>query len=151
MDCSLPGSSVQGILQARRLQRVAISFSRGSARPRDWTWVSHIVALPSELPGRSIKAVCIDCSLPGSSDHGILQARILEWVAMPFPKESSWPRDWTQVSHIASRLFTIWATKEPLSIYLSSMVSREEIRQNTEKIIYVKQNMKRMQLIQKNV
>ena len=37
MDCSLPGSSVHGILQARTLERVAISFSRGSSQPRDWT------------------------------------------------------------------------------------------------------------------
>ena len=43
MDCSLPGSSVHGILQARVLEWVAISFSRGSSRPRDRTWVSHIV------------------------------------------------------------------------------------------------------------
>ena len=44
MDCSLPGSSVQGIFQERILEWVAISFSRGSSRPRDWTWVSRIVA-----------------------------------------------------------------------------------------------------------
>ena len=37
----------------------------------------------------------VDCSPPGSSVHGILQARILEWVAMPFSKGSSWGRDWT--------------------------------------------------------
>ena len=43
MDCSPPGSSVYGILQARILERVAISFSRRSSRSRDWTWVSHIV------------------------------------------------------------------------------------------------------------
>ena len=42
MDCSLPGSSVHGILQARILEWVAISFSRGSSQPRDQTWVSHI-------------------------------------------------------------------------------------------------------------
>ena len=40
---------------------------------------------------------------------GILQARILEWVAVPFSRQSSQPRDWTQVSHIASKFFTIWA------------------------------------------
>ena len=39
MDCSLPGSSVRGISQARILEWVAISFSRGSSQPRDWTWV----------------------------------------------------------------------------------------------------------------
>ena len=42
MDCSLPGSSVHGILQARILEWVAISFSRGSSRPRDRTWASCI-------------------------------------------------------------------------------------------------------------
>ena len=48
----------------------------------------------------------MDCSLPGSSVHGILQARILEWVAVPFSRGSSQPRDRTQVSHIAGRFFT---------------------------------------------
>ena len=43
VDCSLPGSSVRGIFQARVLKWVAISFSRGSSRPRDWIWVSRIV------------------------------------------------------------------------------------------------------------
>ena len=49
----------------------------------------------------------MDCSLPGSSVHGILQARILEWVAMPSSRESSKPRDRTLVSHIAGRFFAI--------------------------------------------
>ena len=44
--------------------------------------------------------------------HGILQARILEWVAFPFSRGSSQPRDQTQVSHIAGRFFTSWATRE---------------------------------------
>ena len=42
MDYSSPGSSVHGILQARIQEQVAISFSRGSSRPRNWTWVTHI-------------------------------------------------------------------------------------------------------------
>ena len=49
----------------------------------------------------------MDCSLPGSSVHGILQAGILEWIAMPSSRESSQPKDWTWVSCIAGRLFTI--------------------------------------------
>ena len=49
----------------------------------------------------------MDCSLPGSSAHGILQARILEWVAIPFSKKSSKPRDQTQVSCISGSFFTI--------------------------------------------
>ena len=52
----------------------------------------------------------MDCSPPGSSVHAILQARILEWVAMHSSRESSWPRDQIQVPCIAGRFFTIWAT-----------------------------------------
>ena len=44
--------------------------------------------------------------------HGILQARILEWVVVPFSKISSQPRDWTQVSLIAGGFFTSWANRE---------------------------------------
>ena len=56
----------------------------------------------------------MNCSPPGSSVHGILQARILEWVAMSFSRGSSWPRDWTWVSCIAGRVFTVQATREAL-------------------------------------
>ena len=54
----------------------------------------------------------MDCSLPGSSIHGIPQARVLEWVAILSFKGSSWPRDQTQVSCIVGRLLTFWATRE---------------------------------------
>ena len=57
-----------------------------------------------------------DCSLPGSSVHGILQARILEWVAISFSRGSSGPRARTQVSHIAGRFFTIRVTREPVTL-----------------------------------
>ena len=56
----------------------------------------------------------MDCSTPGSSIHGIFQARVLEWVATAFSRGSSWPRDRTQVSLIAGRCFTVWATREDL-------------------------------------
>ena len=52
------------------------------------------------------------CGLPGSSVHGIFQARILEWVAISFSRGSSWPRNWTQVSCTIGRFFTSWATRE---------------------------------------
>ena len=55
----------------------------------------------------------MDCS-PDSSVHGISQSRILEWVAILFSRRSSWPKDWTQVSFIAGRFFTIWAPREVL-------------------------------------
>ena len=54
----------------------------------------------------------MNCSPPGSSVHEILQARILEWVAISFSKESSQPRDWTRVACIAGRFFMVWATRE---------------------------------------
>ena len=57
----------------------------------------------------------MDCNLPGSSIHVIFQARILEWVAISFSRRSSQPRDWTRVSHIVGRCFTLWATREVLS------------------------------------
>ena len=57
----------------------------------------------------------MDYSPPGSSVHGILQARIVEWVAIPFSRRSFWPRSWTWVSCIAGGFFTIWATREASS------------------------------------
>ena len=53
----------------------------------------------------------MDYSPQGSSVHGILQAKILEWVSIPFSREFSWPRDWNSVSH-RGRFFTIWVTRE---------------------------------------
>ena len=68
-----------------------------------------------------MNAVCKSCSVMSDSlhsmdytVHGILQARILGWVAFPFSKGSSQPGDWTQVSCITVRFFTIWATREAL-------------------------------------
>ena len=57
------------------------------------------------------------CSLPGSSVHGILQAKMLEWVAMPSPGGSSLPRDRTYIynsSCIAGRFFTPEAPGKPI-------------------------------------
>ena len=54
----------------------------------------------------------MDCIPPGSSIHGIFQARVLEWVAISFSRRSSQPRDQTWVYRIVGRRFTIWATRE---------------------------------------
>ena len=62
----------------------------------------------------------MDCSLPGSSLHGILQERGLEWVAISFSRGSSRPRDRTPVSHIPGRCFNFWATREALDSILKS-------------------------------
>ena len=56
----------------------------------------------------------MNCSLPGSSVHGIFQERILKWVAISFSGGSSQPRDRTRVSHIVGRRFTFWAPREVL-------------------------------------
>ena len=94
MDCSLPVSSVHGILQARILEWVAIRFSRGSSWPRDWTrvcvsWIGRQVPLapPAAAAAKSLQScptLCdpIDGSPPGSRVHGTLQARVLVWGAI---------------------------------------------------------------------
>ena len=64
-------------------------------------------SLDSESVSRSVVCDPMDCSPPGSSVHETLQAGMLEWVAIPFFKGSSQPRDQTQVSCIAGRFFTI--------------------------------------------
>ena len=118
-DCSPPGFSVYGIFQARILEWVAISSFRGSSNPGIEPASLATPALAGVLfttapPGKpvvqvkatvaqSCPALCdpMDCTV-----HGLLQARILEWVAGPFSRGSSQPRDQTQVSHTAGRFFT---------------------------------------------
>ena len=70
-----------------------------------------------------------------SSVHGILQARILEWVAISSSRGSSQPRDQTQVSCIAGRFFTIWANREAL-VYWSVLVNIWSFIQNSELTCY---------------
>ena len=67
----------------------------------------------------------MDSSLPRSSVQGILQARVLEGVVSSFSRESSWPRDQTQVSHTAGRFFTNWATRKPIA---GSLVSTKTLK-----------------------
>ena len=102
---------------------------------RRWWTASHSECLQEELStglSYSHVRVCqvpsvvsdssqpIDCSLPGSSVHGILQARMPEWAAMLSSRGSSWPKDWTCVSYfscIAGRFFTTSATREGLATH----------------------------------
>ena len=126
LDCGPPGSSVHGILQARILEWVAMPSSRGSFQPRKRTHISYIADgfftqwVTWEAPimhwkksesevAQSCLILCdpVDCSLPGSSVHGILQARILEWGAISFSRGPSQSRNWTRVSHIAGRRFNL--------------------------------------------
>ena len=79
----------------------------------------------------------MDCSLPGSSVHGIFQARVLEWVAISFSRWSSWPRDWTWVSRIAGRRFTIWADYQSSKVLLDYRASAHSTWATDTLIIYV--------------
>ena len=69
----------------------------------------HVCVLGHYFMSDSLRTM--DCSPPGASVHEMLQARILEWVAIPFFRVSSQPRDRTGVSHITNRFFTIRVTR----------------------------------------
>ena len=114
-----------GILQARILEWVVIPSWSGLIFPTQGSNPLQANSSPSELPGKDSQIKWLlffkkweqnlsepmDCSLPGSSIHGILQARILEWVAISLSRGSSQPRDQTLVFRTSGRFFTIWATK----------------------------------------
>ena len=82
----------------------------------------------------------MDCSPPGSSFYGILQARILEWVVIPFSRGSSWPRDWTLVSCTADRLSSeppekpMYASVELFLIHCSVILDGSQMFFSSRKI-----------------
>ena len=93
--------------------------------PQDWPWspdpllplfsvrLSSLKVKSESEVTQSCPTLCdpMDCSLPGSSLHGILQARVLEWGAISFSRGSSRPRDRTRVSRTPGRRFNLWATR----------------------------------------
>ena len=121
-----PGYSIHGISQASIPESVVIPFSWGSSQPRDWTRVFcigrqifHCLSHQGSpcMYTQSLHLcpnICdsMDRSLPGSSVHGIFPAWILEWVAMPSSRGSSWPRDRAHVFCIA-RIAGGFFTDEP--------------------------------------
>ena len=95
---------------------VIYGVTRSQTWLSDWTelmWGSHSVVSDTLLP--------LDCSLPGSSVHGVFRARILEWVAIPFSRGFFQPRSWTQVSRIACRFFTVWDTRNICTYMMFSL------------------------------
>ena len=113
MDYSPPSSSVHGTSQLRILEWVGIFSSRGSSWPRDGSLDSCIAdssplsqqrspVLHCAKSLQSSRTLCspMDSRLPGSSVHGILQARLPKWVVISFSGGPSWPRDQTCVSWI---------------------------------------------------
>ena len=76
-------------------------------------WTKKLLYTRKSVQSLSHVWLCnpMDCSLPGPFVHGILQARILEWVAIPFSRGSFWLGDRTWVSCTTGRFFTVWATR----------------------------------------
>ena len=74
----------------------------------------------------------MDCSLPGSSVHGIFQAIVLEWIVISFSRGSSRPRDQTWVSRILDRCFTVWATREVQQGSHSNMKEKSKALQTSK-------------------
>ena len=100
MDYSWSGSSVHGIFQARILEWVAIPFTRGSSQIKDQVQ-DHVCVCSVCIYISSVAQSCptlsdpMDRSLPGSSVHGIFQARVLEWGAIAFSAST-----WTNLRNI---------------------------------------------------
>ena len=117
MDCSPTGSSVHGNSPDKNTGVLPCPL-RGIVPTQGWNpGFPHCRRILYQLSHKGSKVkvaqscltLCnpMDCSLPGSSVHEILQARILEWVAIPFSGRSSQPTNQTQVSHIAGGFFTV--------------------------------------------
>ena len=88
-------------------------------------WVPDVPAPSGKW--KSLSLVRLFVTPWASPGHGIFQARILEWVAFPFSRGSSQPRDWTQASLIAGRSFTSWATGKPKDTGVGSLFPLQQI------------------------
>ena len=115
----------QGILNVKRGNEwmnewtsVGWSCSHLDFWDRSLSLLHYVTSLCLNYKVKSLSRVWLcdpmDCSLRGSSVHGIFQARILEWVSISFSRGSSKPRDRIRVSRIGGRCFTVWATREAL-------------------------------------
>ena len=93
------------------IQYLRIKQQKRMFRKRMYMWMCvHVLSHFSSI-WLFVTPWTVACQAP-LSRHGILQARILEWVAVLFFRGTSWPRDQTQVSCIAGRFFTLWVTRE---------------------------------------
>ena len=131
MTCIQRYGFIQSIFIALKiLCALPTHLSSSSSTPGNhWSWKSKVKLL-SRVKSQVTQSCPtlwdpMDCSLPGSSLHGILQVGVLEWVAIAFSRGSSQPRDWTRVSCIPGRRFNLWATGEVCSYcYCSFVFSR---------------------------
>ena len=90
----------------------SVQFSRSVVSDSATLWIAARQASLSTAKSCPILCNPTDCSPPGSSVHGSLQARIPEWVSISFSRGSSWPRDQTWISCIDRRILYHWATRE---------------------------------------
>ena len=111
--------SLESVMLSNHLILILLSHMHTSRLLSTFTSY-HQVLFVCVLVAQSCLTLCdpMDHCPWGSSVHGIFQARILEWVVISFSRGSPQPRDWTQVSCIADRLFTFWATRENSRFYL---------------------------------
>ena len=133
--CDPMDYTVHGILQARILEWVNFPFSKGSSQLRDQTQVSHIAGgfftswatreaqeyynglpcpPPGSLPNPGVEPRSPKLQADSIPSEPSAKPKKLEWVAYPFSRRSSWPRDRTGVSYIAGGFFTSWITREAL-------------------------------------
>ena len=119
--CTLPSALEACSLNYWTYREVPEStHSRGTNSALKTTFILCTCSITQSCP-----TVCdpMDCSLPGSSVHGISQARILEWVAISYPRGSSWPRDQTWVSSTGRWILYHWATCEVLLLSQLNLLS----------------------------
>ena len=98
LDCWYRACMIQFIAPQTPRTFILLSIIFGK-----WKWKEKVLLL------QSCPTLCnsMDSSLPGSSMYGIHQARILEWIAVPFSRGSSWPMNQTRVFHTVGRFFTV--------------------------------------------
>ena len=104
-----------------------------------WNLDWDIGAMEDKHPESKVKVkvrvtqLCLTlCDPMDYTVHGILQATILEWIAFPFSRGYSQPRDWTQVSHIAGEFFTVWVTREAQEYWSGSLSILQRVFQTQE-------------------